>query len=224
MNQEPKQNRGKLREAPSTIGELAVFDPRLAYTLASCADGDCDTSRVYLPTDSEWATGGWEIINLKGTFTSGAAGTSVQAQMFGIVAADLWVRRVTYTVKLPNVAGNLLSPQYAYYNRLNPNIDFTLLINSYCRYTISPELTPLENIETVFECVCPAGIVLGATSNMSASLQLTRTYSDGTNGSIAEVPLSVVISFHATRLPNKVYNTVDDARAMKYLRDRGLAQ
>jgi hypothetical protein len=198
---------GGLPAKPVWLGDIACQDPKLAYTLLRAgkvsAGGYVDT-------------GGWEIINLKGRFTSTAADQPVQGQLFGIVEADLWVRRVTYTVKRPNAfAGNIFKAQSDYYNRLNPNIDFTLIVNSYCRYTISPEFTPLENIESVFECVCPAGLILRCSANLVSQFVNTRTLQ------VDEVPTEAVITFHAMRLPMEFYGTCNGEMAVEFLKQKG---
>lgn len=193
---------------PTWLGEIACHDPRLAYTLLKAQDVNAGG---YVDT------GGWEIINLKGEFTSLAAEQEVSGQMNGIVEADLWVRRVTYTVRRPNAfAGNIFKAQSDYYNRLNPNIDFTLLVNSYCRYLIAPEQTPLENIETVFECVCPAGMILRCSANIKATFVNLRALSETEN------PTQAIISLHCTRLPRDVYGSCQGEMAIEYLRQKGL--
>lgn len=192
----------------SMIGDIAALDPKLAYTLAK--------AHMVTSTGCIENTGGWEIINVFGQFNDTAANKTVKGQLFGVVAADEWVRRVTYTVRRPRAfAGNGFKGQWDYFNRLNPNIDFTLLINSYCRYTISPEFTPLENIETVFECVCPAGLILRCSANLLAEFQNLRALAED------EIPTQVVISFHSTRLPNGVYGGCDEGEAVDYLRKCG---
>jgi hypothetical protein len=108
----------------------------------------------------------------------------------------MWVRSVTYTVKRPNAfAGNIFKAQSDYFNSLNPNIDFQLTIKSYCQYVIAPDFTPLENIEQVFECVCPAGFVLGCSTNILAEFVNTRDFAND------EIPTIVAVTLHAMRLP-----------------------
>lgn len=191
---------------PQFLGQIAAYDPRLAYTLLQVpglirAGGFIDT-------------GGWEIINLVGRFESGAANTQVQAKLQGIVEADLWVRRVTYTVRRPRAfAGNIFKAQSDYFNKLNPNIDFTLIVNSYCRYFISPEPTPLENIETVFECVCPAGLVLRCAASMVATFTIRRDLAPD------EIPTEAIISLHCTRLPRDIYGACGSESILAALAD-----
>lgn len=196
------------------LGDIAQHDPKLAYTLLRSGQ---------LTAGGYVDTGGWEIINLKGTFTSPAADQTVKGQLFGTVEADLWVRRVTYTVRRPFAfAGNIFKAQSDYFNKLNPNIDFTLLINSYNRYVISPEQTPLENIETVFEAVAPAGLVLRCSANIVATFTNTRPLipTSGTP-SVGEIPTEAIISLHATRLPTNVYGSCNQDMAIAMLQEMG---
>jgi len=159
---------------------------------------------------------GWEIINLVGRFNDGAANQSVQGQLTGIVETDLWVRKVTYTVQRPNAfAGNIFKAQSDWYNRLNPNINFTLSVKSYARYMISPEPTPLENIEQVFECVCPIGFVLGCSTQMSAFFTNLRAFAAD------EVPTIATITMHAIRLPTR-YDSCGVNQAVTALQKYGL--
>lgn len=190
------------------IGQCAQWDPQLAWTLlqtGSCAGGYIDS-------------GGWEIFNLKGTFTDGTANETVDGVIQGLVEADLWVRKVTYTVRRPEAyAGNIFKAQSDYFNARNPNIDFTLQINSYCRYLISPQMTPLENIEIAFECVCPVGLVFRASASFSSQFTLLRAV-DTDNG---EVPMDAVITFHATRLPLGLYGQAGREQALALLTELG---
>lgn len=198
------------RPQKTWLGDIAQVDPRLAYVLVKSGQ---------LAPGGYVDTGGWEIINLKGVFESSEANQSVKGQLFGIVEADLWVRRVTYTVRRPLAfAGNIFKAQSDYFNKLNPNIDFTLLINSYNRYVISPQETPLENIETVFEAVAPAGLILRSAANIVATFSNTRALTTGKDG---EVPTEAIISLHATRLPTGMYGSCDHDMSVALLREMG---
>jgi hypothetical protein len=190
------------------LGDIALHDPQLAWTLLQsgrCAGGYVDT-------------GGWEIFNLVGTFVDGTANETVQGVIQGLVEADLWVRLVTHTVRRPNAfAGNILKAQSDYYNSLNPNINFTLTINSYCRYLISPQQTPLENIGIGFECACPAGLVLRCSASIQSTFTLLRTV-DADN---QEIPMDAVITLHATRLPLGLYGQCGREQALALLTELG---
>lgn len=211
----PIDNRPQAESPKRTwLGDIAQVDPKLAYTLLQ--SGRVGQSGGLTP-GGYVDTGGWEIINLKASFPEDAPpGTVALAQLSGIVEADLWVRRVTYTVRRPEAfAGNIFKSQADYYNSLNPNIDFTLIIKSYNRYVVSPEPTPLENISTVFEAVAPAGLVLRTASSMSATFTNMRSF-DGEGADI-----NAVISFHATRLPTGIYGAADAEMAAALLREMG---
>jgi hypothetical protein len=190
------------------IGECASWDPVLAATLlqtGNCAGGYVDT-------------GGWEIFNLVGTFSDGVANETVEGTIQGLIEADLWVRKVTYTVRRPLAyAGNILKAQSDYFNALNPNINFTLTINSFCRYLISPQQTPLENIGIAFECVCPVGLVLRSSASIQSQFTLLRAL-DTDNG---EIPMDAVITLHATRLPLGLYGQYGREQALALLTELG---
>lgn len=190
------------------IGDCAMWDPQLAFTLlqtGSHAGGYIDT-------------GGWEIFNLAGTFTTGVANETVEGVIQGLVEADLWVRQVDYTVRRPNAfPGNILKAQSDDANKRNPNVNFTLTINSYCRYLISPQQTPLENIPIRFECVCPVGLVLRASASIQSQFTLLRDL-DEDDG---EIPMDAVITLHATRLPLGMYGQASREQAIAMLTELG---
>lgn len=190
------------------VGECAMFDPQLAMTLlqtGSCAGGYVDT-------------GGWEIFNLVGTFTTGVANETVEGVIQGLVEADLWVRQVDYTVRRPNAfSGNVLKAQSDAANKLNPNVNFTLTINSYCRYLISPQQTPLENIPIRFDRVAPVGLVLRASASIESRFTLLRDL-DEDDG---EIPMDAVITLHATRLPLGLYGQAGREQAIAMLTELG---
>lgn len=194
---------------PEWLGDVACYDARLAYTLLQSGK----TAGGYVDV------GGWETITLLGRWESGAADQTVNGQQLGTINADLWVRKISYTVRRPNAfAGSLFKAQSDFFNAKNPNIDFTLLINSFCRYLIAPQPTPLENIELAFECVCPAGLVLKCGANIVATFTNLRAFST-TNG---EIPVEAAITLHVTRLPNGVYGSCDVGKAQEELRALGL--
>ena len=190
------------------LGDVACFDAKLAYTLlqsGKAAGGYIDV-------------GGWETITLLGRWESGAANITVRGQQLGTIDAELWVRKVSYTVRRPNAfAGSIFKAQSDYFNAKNPNIDFTLLINSYCRYLIAPQPTPLENIELAFECSCPAGLVLKCGANIVSSFTNLRAFSSS-NG---EIPVEAAITLHVTRLPRGVYDACDLGHVQEELRKLG---
>jgi hypothetical protein len=203
------------------LGDVAAHDPRLAYTLLK--SGQVSGNNSYLGggmTPGGYVdTGGWEILNLRAVWNDPAPNQDIKGDLLGTIEADLWVRRVTYTVRRPDAfLNNILKAQSDYYNSLNPNIDITqLLINSYNRYVISPTDTPLENISTVFEAVAPAGLVLRSTANVVARFTNLRAFTEIPPGST----LNAVISFHATRLPTGFYGSVDPAVAIALLTEMG---
>lgn len=196
----------KNRIRPIGLGEVrrvAGYDPRLAFAIAK-----------------SFSTGlgltGWEIFNITGQFTTQTAGQAVQAQLGRQVEADLLVRKIMYTVQRPNAnPGNPWKGQWDYYNRLSPNINFTFLVDGLCRYVIASDPTPLENIETVFEAVAPAGMALTATSTIEVDFTTLRALGDGEN------PTNAVISLHAQRLPYGVYSSCNETAAIKWLVQNG---
>lgn len=211
MNDDDKNVEEELPQAgkPMWLGTIGMLDPNLAVTLLQCgkvsADGYVDT-------------GGWEMINLVGRWTSTAADQNVKGQLNGLVTSDMWIRKVMYTVRRPNAfAGNVFKAQSDYYNAKNPNIDFQLTVNSYVRYLISPEFSPLESIETAFECVCPVGLVLRCSASMNANFINLREFATDEN------PTEAIITMHGTRLPVEYYGqcNAEQSRAMlrqlKYL-------
>lgn len=193
---------------PQWLGEVALVDPRLAYTLLRIPG--------LVTANGCINDGGWEIINLVGRFESGAAGTVVEGKLQNLLDTDLWVRKVTYTVRRPNAfAGNIFKAQSDWFNRQNPNIDFTLVIDSFCRYLISPGPTPLENIEAVFECICRAGLVLRCHMGMLATFVLNRALAAD------EIPTEAIISFHGVALPTGIYGACTNEIAIAALREYG---
>lgn len=195
-------------DGPGFLGMVAACDPQLANAII----------RPDLIGWGEPSCGwGWEILNLSGTFDSGAANQQIPFQLAeGIVETDLWVRSVTYTVQRPRAfEGNIFKAQSDYFNRLNPNINFTLTVKSYCRYVISPTETPLENIEQKFECVCPVGFVLGCSSQFSGTFTTLRTLAED------EIPTIVTITLHCVRLPTR-YDSCGVNKAIARLQKFGI--
>lgn len=199
------------------IKAIARHDARLAVALL----GGCDRLDVIRPDllgfgIPECGSWGWQIINVTGTFTSAAAGQTVQLQQSGIMESDIWVRQVMHTVVRPNAFdGSVLKAQSDYYNSLNPGINFTLIVKGLCQYVISPDPTPLQNIDQMFECVCPVGMVVGCNTTMSGYLQNRRALQDD------EIPTEVTITFHGIRLPTR-YDACNIKTAIDALRSVGV--
>lgn len=205
------------------LTEIASIDPRLAYTLANAGE---IKSGTYLDA------GGWEVVNVAATFSTAdvsgniPAETTVKGQLFGTIQKDLWIRKVTYTVRRPNAyAGNIFKAQSDFFNSQNPNIDFQLVINSYDRYVVSSDFTPVENVEMVFSASAPAGLVMGPSSSVEATFINRRIFFGGQNVlllPVGENPTQVIFSFHGTRLPSDIYSSCNLQQASKYLREKGI--
>lgn len=189
-----------------SIQNAASYDPRLAYTLAQM-----------FATGKYTGLTGWEIFNIRGTFAAGsAAGKQVEAQLSRMFEADMLIRKVTYTVQRPTAfAGSPLKGQFDFYNAKNPLVNFRLTINALIRYVIAVDQTPLENIEEIFDCVCPAGLVLTASSTVAADFTSLRTIPDAEGSSI------VTITLHGQRLPYGVYASTDPSYALRWLTEQG---
>lgn len=210
-------------EVCTDLCEIASFNPRLAYTLANAG---AIKSGTYLDA------GGWEVVNVAATFSTAddagniPAETTVKGQLFGTIQKDLWIRKVIYTVRRPNAyAGNIFKAQSDFFNSKNPNIDFQLVVNSYDKYVISSDFTPVEDVEMVFEAAAPAGLVLGPASSVEATFINRRVFFGGQNlfrVPVGENPTQVILSFHGTRLPSDVYSNCDLQEATKYLREKGI--
>lgn len=163
-----------------TLGEVALADPKLAYALfkaGKVSDGG------YIDS------GGWEIFNVKATFGEFSSDLSIpptkviapntlaKAKLVQAIKADFWVQKVTYTVRRPLAfTNNIWKSQSDYYNSLNPNINFQLIINSYARYAISHDFMPLENISMAFDATAPAGIVMRYSASVQANFINTRPF------------------------------------------------
>lgn len=213
---EEKKRKAPLK--PQWLGDVACYDAKLAYSAlqAGVVEGGYVTD-----------TSGWEVLSLTGTWggpTNTAdipANTGINAILTppGIVEADLWVRKVTYTVRRPVAFpnGGVFRAQSDYFNSLNPNIDATLLVNSFCRYWISPAPTPLELIPEAFSYACPAGLVFRCSANVESSMHNTRTFL-AVNG---ETEVTATITFHCLRLPAGIYGGCDEQQARAVLRELG---
>ncbi len=191
-----------------TLGEIAVVEPVLAATLLGAGRVN-DAGYVDLRS-------GWEVLNLVARWEAVAADQQIEAKTLEQICNDLWVRDVTYTVRRPLFqAGSPWKGQWDYYNARNPNIDFTLIIKSYCDYAIAPDPTPLENMVTRFDCVCPAGLVLKFGATFDSFFTNLRALSADEN------PTEAIVTFHALRLPNNVYGNISITKAVEQLRNQG---
>lgn len=214
LPEEPKMQKLK----PQWLGDVACYDAKLAYVAlqAGLAPGGYVTD-----------TGGWEILSLTGRWGDEdntadiPANTGVvgKLQPPGIVEADLWVREVKYTVRRPFAfpTGGVFRAQSDYFNMLNPCIDATLEIDSFCRYLISPSPTPLELIPASFSFAAPAGIVLRCSASMVSNMSNARTFL-ASNG---ETEVDAAITFHCLRLPAGLYGGCDEQQAKAVLRELG---
>lgn len=192
-----------------TLGEVAQHDPRLAAALLQAPGMVGEGGTI-------WATGGWELLDVDATFNDVTANQSVSGDSSGIVETDLWVRSLKYTVERPLAfAGSIFKAQSDYFNSLNPNITLQLIVNSYCRYFISPDFTPLQNIIESFECDCPAGLVFSCGGSIDATFSNRRALAAD------EVPTIVTLTFSAIRLPPGLYSSCSYGAAVEMLRARG---
>ena len=197
---------GEVFGKPRTLGEIARWDKNLAYVFAQM--GTVGQQQV---TTLEF-TGGWELINVAATWSSGAANQNVPGAVDGLVETDLWINSVKYTVQRPNAfAGSIFKAQSDEMNKLNPNINAQLIINSYCRYLISTDYTPLENMTEQFSCSCPAGIVLSCSGNIQASFTNLRALTAD------EIPTIATITLSGTRLPRGLYNSCGYGELLAFL-------
>lgn len=195
----------KRRIKPIGLGSVrkaACYDPRIAYAMAKGIGAGIGLG-----------LSGWEIFNIKGVFAAGdSAGKVINAILGREVEVDLLIRKVTYTVQYPQA--NVGSPGqglFAYFNKLSPNIEFELTINAIINYVISLDFTPLENIEETFECICPAGLALTASTTIQAHFRTIAAIDP------AQGPVQPVITLHGQRLPYGVYSSCDAGTALKWL-------
>lgn len=195
-----------------TLGEVILQDPQLAAALVRMRS----PGTLSGPDSVIQITGGWETLTVQGTWSDVAANQMIVGQNLGIVETDLWVRSLKYTVQRPNAfAGSIFKAQSDYYNSLNPNINLQLIVNSYCRYVIAPEFTPLENMSERFECDCPAGLVFKCGGSIQANLTNLRALAAD------EVPTNAVLTFSAIRLPPGLYSSCDYQQAVQLLKEQG---
>lgn len=192
---------------PVSLGEIAACDAKLAWTLREmgrAAGGYVDT-------------GGWEMIPLTGTWTAGTANQQIPASTQGIVESELWVRAVEYTVRRPNAfSGSVLKSMSDFFNMLQPNIDFTMSIKSYCNYLIATEAVPLETIRQVFSTCCPSGLVLRCGSSIQVNFTNLRAFAD------AELPVDAALVLHAIRLPANLYGMCTEEQARALMNELGV--
>jgi hypothetical protein len=205
-----------------TLGQVALADPRLAAALLPPEKGSGGLSGHgqggILPGGGFGIDACpafvWKLIDICADFTTTEPKT-ISAQVTSVITRDLWVRKITYTVRRPNAfAGSIFKAQSDHFNKLNPNVDFTLTIHSYFDYVITADPTPLENIEMVFECVCPIGFVIGCALSIEATYTLLRALAAD------EVPYNVCITLHTITLPRS-YNVAFDV-ALAALASRGV--
>jgi hypothetical protein len=191
------------------LGQLAMYDKKLAYLMG------CN----YFQSGNPLSGMSWEIRNISGTFTALTANQIVNASIPVGVETDLWIQKITYTVQRPNAfAGSIFKAQSDEFNKLNPDIDFELIIRSIIPYVISTDFTPLENIPNVFECVCPAGLILTCAANVQARFQNIRTLAADEN------PTIVTISLHGRRLPLGAYSSCSNQMANNFLVQNGICE
>ncbi len=174
------------------LGEIAPIDPALAWTLIESGK----VNRFGGLID----TGGWELFNLVARWEAGTADTPIPAKLQGTIESDIWVRAVRYTVRRPEYqSGSPWKGVWDTFNALNPNIDFTLVVKSYCSYVISPDPTPLENIREVFECACPVGLVWRCNATFNSVFTNLRAFGAD------EVPVEAIVTMSGMRLPKDLY-------------------
>lgn len=181
-----------------TIGDIALGDPRLAYSLLGSMwardyllpGGIVDAAR--LGACCAW---GWEMIDVGACFTVGDCGKRILGVHCDI-SGEILIRQVKVTVRRPNAfSGNIFKPQSDHFNAENPNINVELEIDSFCRHLISSTPVPLENIEVMFDCECPPLIILKCYAKILAYFTLRRALAP------SELPMDVHITFHGIRLP-----------------------
>ena len=194
---------GGLVRKPTWLGDVAACDPKLAWTLREMGRAPGG----YIDT------GGWEMIPLSASWTSGTVNQLVEADTQGIVESELWVTGVEYAVERPNAfAGNVLKSMSDFFNSLQPNIDFTLQIKSYCNYLIATEPVPLQTIRTCLRKY-PAGLVLRCGSSVKA------TFTNGRAWGETEVPVIATVVLHALRLPDRLYGMCTSEQAAALVRE-----
>lgn len=205
LGNEPAQRRRSLL----SMREEAERDPRFVVAMLGGCGPNSDL--IYPERVGGWLevcrASAWEIINVKGCFTSDAAGQCIDAEVQNLCGYDLTVRDVVYTVRTPNAwPGSVLGPQARFFNGLKPDINFKMLIKSFCPYVISADFTPLENLPQRFECYCEFNMILTCGACIIAQFVNCRPLLCSDPASTdpccpGEVPTEVVISIHGIRLP-----------------------
>lgn len=214
-----------------TLGQVAVSDPRLAFALLpqSPTGGDVSLSDVLSAAADQ--CGGcplpWRILPICSSFLSASScappagagiteGTCKVEASSDAILRDLWIRKITYTVRRPLAfANSIFKAQSDHSNKLNPNIDFTFRVQStFGDFVFTADPTPIETIEDVFECVCPIGFVIPALAVIKAEFFLRRDLAPD------EIPTEVCIVLHGVQLARR-YN-VELALAVTTLAARGV--
>lgn len=194
-----------------TLGEIAEFDPKLAATLLYSGA----SARGIVSS----AIGGWEILNLRASFTSATANQPLPVKFEELAEVDVWLKDVQATVRRPNYfPGNPLRDIANTAYAQNPDIDITLQIRTWCNFVISSDPTPLGNFEEAFSCVCPVGLVLTCGASAIATFTNTRALVDPD-----EIPTEVIVSLHVMRLPrSNCYAQISIQDALAVLKEKGI--
>ncbi len=124
----------------------------------------------------------WEIINLRALFETPEAGQIIPAKVCGTITRDLWLRRLTWITRRPSTSSFKCEPH------VTPQIDVQMEIHGRVQYLISPEFSPIENLQTVFEFVALTGAILFPSTEFKVAFKnplILKTY-----------PVEVVISLH----------------------------
>lgn len=197
------------------VAEIAKFDPRLALSLLY---GGAFAPKGVILGGISAAVGGWEEINLRARFTDSSANQSVPVTLSDVAEVDMWVRSVQAVVRRPEyLAGNPLRDIANTAYSMNPDIDFTMLIKSWCNFAIASDPTPLGNLEEKFECVCPVGLVLTCGASIIGTFTNTRALADD------EVPTEVIVTLSVTRLPRSgCYTQIGIEEALAVLQKQGI--
>lgn len=178
-----------------TLGQLALRHPRAAFALLGGRAAPLLPDGCLLDVERLLCAWGWEIFDLKACFAVGDCGKLVTAKLC-LSTGDVLVRKVVTTVERPNAfAGNIFKAQSDHFNSLNPNIHVQLEIDSWCKYVISSDFTPLQNLPIAFECCCPQPFVLTCNATIIGRFINRRVFFPG------ELPTEAIISFHVIRLP-----------------------
>ncbi len=183
-----------------TLEDLAIANPRAALAMLGGPGAAAELFRRTGVIDAAllggWCCGwGWEILDVKACFTTPACGQVVQGK-FCLTTGDMLIRKVTVTVERPNAfPGNIFKAQSDFFNSQNPNIHAQLEIISWCKYVISEDFTPLQNIPIIFDCACPLDFTLRCNATIIGRFINKRAFAP------QELPVEVTVSFHAIRLP-----------------------